>query len=397
MRVSLARLGRNAAPGGTRWLALLAPPPGPHQSYRNLDGLRLIASVGIVLFHYNIYLAHAIPYTKPFTQQFPYFVDLFFVISGIVIAMVYAGRLDTLPRYAAFVSARLARLYPLHLATLLFYAAIGAAAVSGMLRVINPERYDFGDFLPNLLLVHAWGFGEGFTFNYVSWSVSAEFFCYLIFPLLLWLIRGSALRGALALGLIALLAELGVALALEHFPAPPGYNVSFLERAAVGFSLGVYIYLHRGLWARWIPARAIRPAGNLVFATMMVALMGNAPPALSLLLVYAAVFVHFVADEKGVALIPAWKGFSGLAELTYAIYMLHTVTATLIVSFVFPRLFGTGDGAVVMSLLAALAATYVLSVLTYRFLEDPARKAWRRTTDRWLLGPRPEPAKAAAE
>ena len=77
-----ATQGPTAATGISRLLALLAPPPTPHQTYRNLDGLRLIASVGIVLFHYNIYLSHAIPYTRPFTQRFPYFVDLFFVISG---------------------------------------------------------------------------------------------------------------------------------------------------------------------------------------------------------------------------------------------------------------------------------------------------------------------------
>lgn len=397
MAFSQAWLRRVSAAGWSRLPGLLAPPPCPHQSYRNLDGLRLIASVGIVLFHYNIYLSHAIPYTRPFTQQFPYFVDLFFVISGIVIAMVYGGRLDTPRRYAAFVSARLARLYPLHLATLLLYAAIGGLALVGALRVINPERYDFHDFFPNLLLVHAWGFGEGFSFNYVSWSVSAEFFCYLAFPLLLRAIRGSARRGALAVVLIAVAAELATALVLEHFPAPPGYNVSFVRRAVVGFSFGVYVYLHRDLWARRLDARAIRRLGTLGFFAMLAVLMSDAPSELSLGLVYGVVFLHFVADEKGVALVPAWKGFSGFAELTYAVYMLHTVAATVVVSFVFPRLFGDADWVVAASLAAALATTYVLAVLAYRFLEDPARKAWRRTTDRWLLGGRPEPGRAAAE
>lgn len=393
-----ATQGPTAATGISRLLALLAPPPTPHQTYRNLDGLRLIASVGIVLFHYNIYLSHAIPYTRPFTQRFPYFVDLFFVISGIVIAMVYGGRLATPRHYAAFVSARLARLYPLHLVTLLFYAGIGALALAGTLRVINPERYDFHDFVPNLLLVHAWGFGEGFSFNYVSWSVSAEFFCYLAFPLLLRAIRGSALRGLLAVTLIAFAAELAVGLILEHFPAPPGYNVDFVRRAVVGFSLGIYIYLHRERWARRFGARTIRFLGQLVFFAMLAALMSEASAELSLALVYLAVFLSFVADEKGVALVPAWKGFSGLAELTYAVYMLHTVAATVVVSFLFPRLFGTSDWAVAASLAASLGVTYVLSVLTFRYLEDPARKAWRRTTDRWLLGPRPAgSAKAAAE
>ncbi len=399
MALSWATRGAGATEvtGLSRIAGWIAPPPAVHQSYKNLDGLRLIASVGIVLFHYNIYLSQVFPATGPFTRQFPLFVDLFFVISGIVIAMVYGGRLNTGRRYANFLSLRLARLYPLHFATLMFYVVIGCFVLADAAQVINPERYNFDDLVPNLLLIHAWGFGEGFSFNYVSWSVSAEFFCYLVFPVLLWVIQGSVVWGAVAVALISLFATLVTFASLEAFAQPPEYNATFVLRAVVGFSFGVYTYLHRAVWVRFVSDRAIRVLGNAAFFVMVAVLMSDLPEAVSHVLVALAVFACFVADEKGVALVPAWKGFSGLSELTYSTYMLHTVVATPVVSFIFPHLFGPSPASVVASLIAALFGTYVLSVLTYRFLEDPARKAWRRASDRWILRPVQPVAKVAAE
>jgi peptidoglycan/LPS O-acetylase OafA/YrhL len=376
------------------WRALLsclswfAPPVNPHQNYRNLDGLRLIASVGIVLFHYNIYLADAIPYTRPYTQQFPYFVDLFFVISGIVIAMVYADGIGDVRRYGNFLSLRLARLYPLHLVTLLFYAAIGWLVLRGMLTVLNADRYDFHDFLPNLLLVHAWGLGDGFTFNYVSWSVSAEFFCYLTFPAILWLVRRPLWASAAALLCIVALAELVTALILDAFPANPDYNVSFVRDAVAGFSVGIFIYLHRARWARMFGGPMLKLCGNGVFFAMLASLSLGGPVWLSLGLVYFAVFLHFIADEAGVPLISSWRVFTDGSELTYSIYMLHTVVATVVVSFVFPRLFGHSEGVVVASLVVGLACTYVLAVAMFRGFENPVRRRWRKVSDRLFLAPR---------
>lgn len=370
-----------------RLLGWLAPPRNPHQGYRNLDGLRLIASVGIVLFHYNIYLADAIPYTRPYTQQFPYFVDLFFVISGIVIAMVYADGVGDLRRYFSFLSLRLARLYPLHLVTLLFYAAIGWMVLRGAVAVLNTDRYDFHDFLPNLLLVHAWGFGNGFTFNYVSWSVSAEFFCYLIFPAILWAVRRHFWASAAAVGGIVVIAEAICRLILAAFPANPDYNVSFVRDAVDGFSVGVFVDLQRDVWARLLDPRRVRLWGTAVFIVMLVSLTVGGPPWLSLGMVYLAVFLHFVADEQGVSLIPSWRVFAGGSELTYSVYMLHTVVATVVVSFVFPRLFGHSQAVVVASLVAGLACTYVLSVAMFRGFENPVRRRWRKISDRLLLAP----------
>ncbi len=172
------------------------------RSLPSLEGLRLIASILVVASHYFQYLHLA-------THGLQLAVDLFFVISGIVIAMMYQSRIRDLPSYFGFVRKRVARLYPLHLATLLFYVMIGALVASGRVTPENVEKYNPSEIVSNLWMVHAWSPSGVISYNYVSWSISAEFFVYLCFPLVLYLVTrgfaaGLAICAILLLGAIAI-------------------------------------------------------------------------------------------------------------------------------------------------------------------------------------------------
>ena len=115
------------------------------------------------------------------TWHFNLFVDLFFVVSGFVIARQYFGRVNDAASVGRFLWRRLARIYPLHLATLAFYLALAGALHFGAARTDNPARYPLSDLPAQFLLLHAF-IGERLTFNFPSWSLSAEMFCYLLFP-----------------------------------------------------------------------------------------------------------------------------------------------------------------------------------------------------------------------
>jgi peptidoglycan/LPS O-acetylase OafA/YrhL len=115
------------------------------------------------------------------TWHFNLFVDLFFVVSGFVIARQYFGRVNDAGSIGRFLWRRLARIYPLHLATLAFYLALAGALHFGAARTDNPARYPLSDLPAQFLLLHAF-VGERLTFNFPSWSLSAEMFCYLLFP-----------------------------------------------------------------------------------------------------------------------------------------------------------------------------------------------------------------------
>ena len=96
---------------------------------RHQDGLRIIAAGAVVVLHYSDYFKDdAIGrFMVAHTWHFNLFVDLFFVVSGFVIARQYFGRVNDAASIGRFLWRRLARIYPLHLATLAFYLALAGA------------------------------------------------------------------------------------------------------------------------------------------------------------------------------------------------------------------------------------------------------------------------------
>ena len=151
----------------------------------HLDALRIVAAVAVVVLHYAEYTKDnaAAHFVFAHVQHFNLFVDLFFVISGFVIARQYLEKVDTPVGVKRFLWRRVARIYPLHLLTLAFYLAIAAVLQLGLARGENPARYPLSDIPAQLLMLHA-VVGERLTFNFPSWSLSAEMVCYLLFPLL---------------------------------------------------------------------------------------------------------------------------------------------------------------------------------------------------------------------
>ncbi len=133
---------------------------------QNLDSLRIIAACAVVILHYSDYVKDhpAGLFMVEHTQHFNLFVDLFFVLSGFVIASQYLGKVDSLPSVRRFIWRRLARIYPLHLATLAFYVVIAIALHFGLAKTDNPARYPLSDIPAQLLLLHAVD-GERLTFQ----------------------------------------------------------------------------------------------------------------------------------------------------------------------------------------------------------------------------------------
>ena len=105
-------------------------------STRHQDGLRIIAAGAVVVLHYSDYFKDVAigHFMVAHTWHFNLFVDLFFVVSGFVIARQYFGRVNDAASVGRFLWRRLARIYPLHLATLAFYLALAGALHFGAAR-----------------------------------------------------------------------------------------------------------------------------------------------------------------------------------------------------------------------------------------------------------------------
>jgi peptidoglycan/LPS O-acetylase OafA/YrhL len=154
-----------------------------------LTGIRAIAALWVLLYHlqhaWQINFKH--PVSLPIVDHGYLAVDLFFVLSGFIIAYVHRaefrllGDVRNAPR---FVCLRLARLAPVYYVTLLLFALL--FLFSTVILKLTPDdthKYSASGFLYNLLLVQSWGLNIP-SVNSPAWSISVECFAYLCFPLL---------------------------------------------------------------------------------------------------------------------------------------------------------------------------------------------------------------------
>jgi peptidoglycan/LPS O-acetylase OafA/YrhL len=341
---------------------------------RSLEGLRFLSSTAIVMYHYVPYVV-----TVRSLEKLGIAVDLFFVISGIVIANHHAGKVTGPLEYFDFIKRRLARIYPLHLATLTFYVGIGLLVILGVMRVADPAKYNFSELLPNLLLAHAWTPNADISFNYVSWSISAEFFVYLLFPAILWVVGRGITLGICAVGL-----GLATAIAISHI----GMNVDLINlnwklgivRAVPSFAFGVFLSCYRVELTRAFGSAACRSGFHALLALTVALIIADASSYLLLACVYGVVGCAFVCDLSNQRTLASWGPVSSLGYLTYSIYMLHPVVATVLLAAVLPKLFGVSNEAMVAAVCISTLATLALAVISYRYFEEPLR---RRINGMW--------------
>jgi len=97
------------------------------QRFRALDGLRGVAALLVVLLHVE-WPNHLT--NNRFVQHGYIAVDLFFILSGLVISSNYLTRITTLGDAKKFLGLRLFRLYPLHLAVLVAFVGLECAKLA---------------------------------------------------------------------------------------------------------------------------------------------------------------------------------------------------------------------------------------------------------------------------
>ena len=349
----------------------------PHSS-RNLDALRIIAACAVVVLHYSDYAKDepAGKFMVDHTWHFNLFVDLFFVVSGFVIASQYLGRVGDPLSIGRFIWRRLARIYPLHLATLTFYVMIALMLHFGLAWTYNVARYPLSDLPAQLLLLHAFD-GARLTFNFPSWSLSAEMFCYLLFPL----VALSVTRNKTVILALIVLPALGNS--LYAFITGAGSWADWINkggafRALPAFNLGIACYLFRGSIARW-PAL---PGGMTLLLTLFILVGSWLPEMADLLVIYAIAVLAIQCDCTARGTLLTRLHADRWSALTYSCYMLHIPVATIILTFggryLAPHLPG-GRLTLIPLAIVTLAAA---SQLSLRRFETPMRKYLNDVFDR---------------
>ena len=121
-------------------------------------------------------------------------VDFFFVLSGFIISHVYASRFRGafgLRTYAGFMYARFSKIYPIHLIVLFGFVVLelvklGMGILGGselLTQAFTGEKAPLG-IVTSVLMLHSMGVHEIVVWNLPSWSMSVEWYTYVVFPIL---------------------------------------------------------------------------------------------------------------------------------------------------------------------------------------------------------------------
>jgi peptidoglycan/LPS O-acetylase OafA/YrhL len=168
-------------------------------------------------------------------------VTFFFILSGFILVYTYQEKFSRREiRYYDFIVARIARIYPMHVVTLLAAIPIVVAEASST----YPQF--FTRLIANVTLTQSFVPSESFyfSFNGVSWSISDEMFFYILFPLILpWRKPGPYVYSAygIAAGIVLLIMLLSPGWDQHyHFYINPLFRL-------IDFTSGIALY---GLYER---------------------------------------------------------------------------------------------------------------------------------------------------
>ena len=384
------RSGRRRGPEG------VSPRPG---YIPGLDGLRAIAIVSVLLFHF-------LPTTLPGGYLG---VDVFFVVSGFLITTLLLrdvarrGRLDLLN----FWKRRARRLLPA-LVLVVLVSVTAARMVGGDLLVgIGRQALGALTFTTNWLEIGAGAsyFHSTSPILFINfWSLAVEEQFYLLWPLVLavglaltrttrqrlYLVGGVGLTSTIAMAvlwspgedatrvyygtdthLMGLMAGAALAIAWADPTHRAGLRSAVWRRWRWAAVLGALVVL--GAQLRWMDeGSALTFRGGFLLASLA-----------------TVVLVAALLESDGL-----WRSTMELAPLrwvgerSYGIYLWHW-PVLMIVGAVFPYAVGTTRGWVVLG--GALVLTLVMTELSLRLVERPVRKhgfrrSIRRAT-RWVRTP----------
>lgn len=349
-----------------------------------LESVRGIAAALVVVFHVPKWNGFLI---WPGVQNLWLMVDVFFVLSGFVIFKSYDHRLRTLPDLVRFQVRRFGRLYPVHFVFLVAFALLELAkqlapAVPGA-APLAPSVNTPTAFLQNLLLVQAFVLGGQHTYNGLSWTISAEFYTYLLFA-------AVAVAGR---RLVPIICAVLAACSLVALATGAAAGMENVFRCVTGFFVGCVVAILHGRYPSvqfpaWSPALALTALA--VYLTVKSSGAANVwIYGLSASLISAIVWTSRSRTLDVLRSRPLVR----MGELSYAIYMSHYFLITL-VEIVLKRVLHKGaavkaDGGYIADLTIPetlltyglfVLALYALSTTIHEHLEKP----WRAKSREWL-------------
>lgn len=355
-----------------------------------LTGLRGIAALTVAIYHFMSSGAAAELGLPGLFARGYLGVDVFFVMSGFVLAYNYRSRFSEAVKrseFLAFGFKRIARVYPAYLAFLALNALKLSFDTSGSGTI---RELTFWGMTGNVLMLTAWGLPFQVLLG-PSWSVSAEIACYMAFPFIVLAIGRwkAAPYGLLALTLALLLA----AAASGH-----GYNGGLdlvppspfcVTRAFCGFITGILLFEIRNTGIRAGRNADLLAAGSVL--ALAAVFLANGSDLLAFPLFAALVFA-LSEDTARARMVLDNPIVRHLGIVSYSIYLVHPIVEGTVLHLA--RRLGpaaSSPAGISLTLLAYLGVTVLVASLAYPIVEERAR-SW--LTSLFIRSPHASAARA---
>ncbi|CAN3129257.1 acyltransferase family protein [Mycobacterium sp. smrl_JER01] len=370
---------------------------------RALSGLRIVAALWVVLFHFRPLIAEASPAFStalaPLLNAGAQGVDLFFILSGFVLAWNYLDRMGeswSTRSTLRFLWLRLARVWPVYLVTMHLAAAFAVFTLYvGGFPLPPPviESLNALSWLKQVTLTQLWfqPYFDGSSWNGPAWSISAEWLAYLLFGGLVLIIfriaSATRARGLIWLAVAAALAPTLLLLAHGVFYTP----WSWLPRIIMQFTAGALACAAVRKLVLTDRTRAAAGVASLVLGAVIVGALyalDTYPPG-DMLDAGGLVDVLFVplviALSIGTGTLPALLStpvMVYLGHISFGLYMVHEIVHTVwnwaILQFDIQLTVSWWSKSAVLGLIVVAG---IAAALLYHLVEEPARRWMRRMVE----------------
>lgn len=298
-------------------------------------------------------------------------VQAFFILSGFVLAQNYSLATWNRASLLRYFGARIARIYPVYLFSLLVVSPFILDAMLGSARSFETKVSLLVDYI---FVLQGWKGNLGVGWNTPAWSLTCEFFFYLCFPLLLPLLRDA---GKWTLGLVIAL-TIVIPPILPHYGVPQQWKpIYHLSDFVAGIAVSRIFHLTQQKWTgcgAWFYLPASLASIILILHPQWTwSLRGDLNAGLRPL--YAIALLGFAFGGGWLATLLSGKRADLLGKASYSLYILHVPILWWFNKWAMRRNAITTKGFAAALYVAIVIAA---SVIVFKWVEVPMNKRVRK-------------------